>query len=91
MTVKELPKQVIFQELEERTLKFWDDSTIFQKIWDQTKELPDWKFIDGPPYTTGLIHLGTAWNKILKDMVIRYKMLRKENYVRINPGYDMHG
>jgi len=91
MTVKELPKQVNFQELEERTLKFWEDNTIFQKVWDQTKELPDWKFIDGPPYTTGLIHLGTAWNKILKDMEIRYKMLRKENYVRINPGYDCHG
>lgn len=91
MTVKELPKQVNFQELEERILKFWEDNTVFQKVWDQTKELPDWKFIDGPPYTTGLIHLGTAWNKILKDMEIRYKMLRKENYVRINPGYDCHG
>jgi len=91
MTVKELPKQVNFQELEERILKFWDENGIFQTIWDQTKELPDWKFIDGPPYTTGLIHLGTAWNKVLKDLVIRYKMLRKENYVRINPGYDMHG
>ncbi|MHA1894577.1 MAG: isoleucine--tRNA ligase [Candidatus Helarchaeota archaeon] len=91
MTVKELPKRVNIIELEERILKFWFDNKIFEKIWDEAKDLPDWKFIDGPPYTTGNIHLGTAWNKILKDLVIRYKMLLKENLVRINPGYDMHG
>ncbi|NVM28962.1 MAG: isoleucine--tRNA ligase [Candidatus Helarchaeota archaeon] len=91
MPVKELPKRVKFQELEERILKFWDDKKIFEKIWEETKDLPDWKFIDGPPYTTGAIHLGTAWNKVLKDVVIRYTMLRKEKLVRINPGYDMHG
>jgi len=91
MTVKELPKKVVLREVEERILKFWDEKRIFEKIWEQMKDLPDWKFIDGPPYTTGAIHLGTAWNKILKDVVIRYKTLRKENLVRINPGYDMHG
>lgn len=91
MTVKELPKNVDFTELEERIIKFWDENNIFQDIWEQTKDLEDWKFIDGPPYTTGSIHLGTAWNKILKDVIIRYKMLTKEWYVRINPGYDMHG
>ncbi|MBD3226556.1 MAG: isoleucine--tRNA ligase [Candidatus Lokiarchaeota archaeon] len=91
MTVKELPKDVDFRELEEEIIKFWDDNNIFQKYWILTKELKDWKFIDGPPYTTGSIHLGTAWNKILKDLIIRYKMLKKERFVRINPGYDMHG
>ncbi len=93
MTVKELPKHVDIIELEERILKFWFDNKIYDKVWEdaEAKGLPDWKFIDGPPYTTGNIHLGTAWNKILKDLVIRYKMLRKENVVRINPGYDMHG
>ncbi|MHA1357304.1 MAG: isoleucine--tRNA ligase [Candidatus Helarchaeota archaeon] len=91
MTVKELPKKAKFQEVEARILQFWMDKKIFEKVWAQTKDLPDWKFIDGPPYTTGSIHLGTAWNKILKDIVIRFQMLCKERYVRINPGYDMHG
>ncbi|MFX1294631.1 MAG: isoleucine--tRNA ligase [Promethearchaeota archaeon] len=91
MTVKELPKKVSFKELEKRILKFWEDKKIFEKAWKQMEGLPDWKFIDGPPYTTGNIHLGTAWNKILKDVIIRYKMLCKKNLVRINPGYDMHG
>ena len=47
-------------------------------------------FIDGPPYTTGSIHLGTAWNKTLKDVVIRHLRMKGFN-VRDQPGYDMHG
>jgi isoleucyl-tRNA synthetase len=50
----------------------------------------DFYFIDGPPYTTGSIHLGTAWNKTLKDVVIRYLRMNGHN-VRDQPGYDMHG
>ncbi|MHA2130817.1 MAG: isoleucine--tRNA ligase, partial [Promethearchaeota archaeon] len=49
-----------------------------------------WRFIDGPPYTTGLIHLGTAWNKILKDYLIKYKRMRGYK-VTDTPGYDTHG
>jgi len=46
--------------------------------------------VDGPPYTTGKIHLGTAWNKILKDVILRYKSMRGYN-VQDKPGWDMHG
>lgn len=90
--INEMPKFVKFQDIETKMLKYWDDNEIFQKIWKRAEEekYPDWKFIDGPPYTTGSIHIGTAWNKILKDYVIRYKAMTK-NHVRINPGYDMHG
>ncbi|MFX1597294.1 MAG: isoleucine--tRNA ligase, partial [Promethearchaeota archaeon] len=49
-----------------------------------------WRFIDGPPYTTGSIHIGTAWNKILKDYVIKYKRMRGFK-VTDTPGYDTHG
>ncbi|MHA1383691.1 MAG: isoleucine--tRNA ligase, partial [Candidatus Helarchaeota archaeon] len=84
------PKKVIFKDIEEEILKFWNSNNIFEKVWEQTKNDPEWKFIDGPPYTTGAIHLGTAWNKILKDYILRYKSM-SGNYVRVNPGYDMHG
>ncbi|MHA1378981.1 MAG: isoleucine--tRNA ligase [Candidatus Helarchaeota archaeon] len=90
MPMKELPKRVVFKNLEEEILKFWFDNKIFDKVWEETKNDPEWKFIDGPPYTTGAIHLGTAWNKILKDYIIRYKSM-SGHYVRVNPGYDMHG
>ncbi len=87
-----MPKHVKIQDIETEMLKFWDDNKVFQEIWKRAekKKYPDWKFIDGPPYTTGSIHLGTAWNKVLKDFVIRYKAMNGM-HVRINPGYDMHG
>ncbi|MFX1449533.1 MAG: isoleucine--tRNA ligase [Promethearchaeota archaeon] len=90
MPIKELPKKVIFKEMEDKILKFWEKNKIFEKIWEKTKNDPEWRFIDGPPYTTGAIHLGTAWNKVLKDYVLRYKSM-SGHYVRVNPGYDMHG
>ncbi|MDX1746297.1 MAG: class I tRNA ligase family protein, partial [Halobacteriales archaeon] len=47
-------------------------------------------FVDGPPYTSGAAHMGTAWNKTLKDAYLRY--LRMSGYdVSDRPGYDMHG
>eukprot|EP01132_Coremiostelium_polycephalum_P007522 gene7522-9245_t len=51
---------------------------------------PNWVFHDGPPYANGDLHMGHALNKILKDMVNRYKMLRgyRVNYI---PGWDCHG
>ena len=52
---------------------------------------PDYYFVDGPPaHTTGYIHLGTAWNKTIKDTVIRFKRMQRFN-VTDTPGYDMHG
>lgn len=47
-------------------------------------------FVDGPPYTTGAIHLGTAMNKTIKDIFIRYWRMKGYN-VRDQPGFDMHG
>ena len=50
----------------------------------------DYFFLDGPPYTSGAAHMGTTWNKTLKDAYIRY--LRMCGYdVTDRPGYDMHG
>lgn len=45
---------------------------------------------DGPPYANGDLHIGHALNKILKDFINRYKMLRGFN-VRYVPGWDCHG
>ena len=47
-------------------------------------------FVDGPPYTTGRIHLGTAWNKVIKDSVLRYKSMNCFE-VKDRAGWDMHG
>jgi isoleucyl-tRNA synthetase len=47
-------------------------------------------FLDGPPFTSGQMHVGNAWGKVLKDCLLRY--LRMQGYdVRARPGYDVHG
>jgi isoleucyl-tRNA synthetase len=78
------------REIEDAVKQFWHDSAVYEK----TKELHscdrDFFFVDGPPYTTGNIHLGTAWNKILKDSVLRYTRMTGRNVIA-RAGYDMHG
>jgi isoleucyl-tRNA synthetase len=65
-----------------------------EKAYERTKELREngerFYFLDGPPYTTGSIHLGTAMNKTIKDILIRYWRMNGFN-VRDQPGFDMHG
>jgi isoleucyl-tRNA synthetase len=77
-------------DLEKRVQKFWNDTDAYKKTKELRASGADYYFVDGPPYTTGYIHLGTAWNKTIKDTVVRYKRMQKHN-VRDQPGYDMHG
>jgi len=77
-------------ELEKRVQKFWNDTNAYKLTKELRAHGVDYYFVDGPPYTTGYIHLGTAWNKTIKDAVVRYKRMQKHN-VRDQPGYDMHG
>ncbi len=79
-------------EIEERIIKWWDTENTYDLIKKAEPKAKNKKFfyLDGPPYTTGDVHLGTAWNKILKDMVIKYKRM-KGFKVTDTPGYDTHG
>ena len=88
--VETLEKRLNLIELEENILDFWEKADIYGKIREKEKDKEVWRFIDGPPYTTGSIHLGTAWNKILKDFLIKYKRMRGFK-VTDTPGYDTHG
>jgi len=83
-------KSFILPQKEEEVLKFWRENKIYEMLKEREKSWPEFRFIDGPPYTTGSIHLGTAWNKILKDIIIRYKRARGFR-VTDTPGYDTHG
>lgn len=75
---------------EKETLRFWEQKKLHQKAKDKNKGKKKFYFLDGPPYTSGKVHLGTAWNKSLKDMVLRYKrMIGLDVWDRA--GYDMHG
>ena len=69
--------------------KFWAENQVYERL---SQNNPGELFIlhDGPPYANGSLHIGHALNKILKDIINRYKILqgRKINYV---PGWDCHG
>ncbi|MCF2140934.1 MAG: isoleucine--tRNA ligase [Candidatus Lokiarchaeota archaeon] len=79
-------------KIEEDILEWWEKQKIYEKIKAQepADEEKTFRFIDGPPYTTGDVHLGTAWNKIMKDLVIKYKRMQGFR-VTDTPGYDTHG
>ena len=75
---------------EPQRLEKWTAAKLYEKI--QAARTPAEKFVlhDGPPFTSGDAHIGTALNKILKDIVIKFKTLRgfRAPYV---PGWDCHG
>ena len=70
----------------------WEKEQIYQKIQEKAKAAGRPKFIlhDGPPYANGHIHTGTALNKILKDIVVKFKTMAG-NYTPYVPGWDTHG
>ncbi|QLG61813.1 isoleucine--tRNA ligase [Halorarum salinum] len=68
----------------------WDEEGAYEAAKEAHAGDPEFFFVDGPPYTTGQMHLGTAWNKTLKDTVIRHKRMTGHD-VTDRPGYDMHG
>ncbi|MBX8643221.1 MAG: isoleucine--tRNA ligase, partial [Thermoplasmata archaeon] len=77
-------------KLENEVSQYWSANDIYGKLRSMRSEGPKIYFLDGPPYTTGDIHLGTALNKSLKDLRIRYWRMNGYN-VRDQPGWDMHG
>ncbi len=78
------------QEVEKEVQKKWEDKNIPEKSRERNKNGRKFYFIDGPPYATGHIHLGTAYNKILKDFYVRFIRMMGF-YARYQPGYDTHG
>ncbi len=79
-----------FTKLEPEILEFWKKNNLYQKAKEKNKGKKLYYFLDGPPYANGQVHIGTAWNKALKDMVLRYKRMRGFD-VWDRAGYDMHG
>ncbi len=76
------------KDVEREIAEFWNAHQIYQKV--KSRGYKKFFFVDGPPYTTGRIHLGTAWNKVIKDTILRYKRMRGYR-VADTPGWDMHG
>ncbi|MEH7375779.1 isoleucine--tRNA ligase [Neobacillus drentensis] len=68
----------------------WEEMNIYKKVQERTKGRPMFVLHDGPPYANGDIHMGHALNKILKDMIVRYKSMSGYHAPYV-PGWDTHG
>ena len=75
---------------EPETLKYWDDMDLYHTMLKEAEGKPTFLLHDGPPFSNGNIHMGTAMNKILKDFINKSKAM--EGYrVPYIPGWDNHG
>lgn len=83
-------EQYDFRKVEDVVIKRWKKEHIKMRVKAKFSKFPKFYFLDGPPYATGFIHMGTAWNKILKDAYIRFIRMRGRD-VWDQPGYDTHG
>lgn len=71
-------------------VKRWSEMDLYHKMLEKNDGREAFYLHDGPPYANGDMHAGHALNKILKDMIIRYKSL-KGFYTPFTPGWDTHG
>lgn len=86
----DFPMRAGLPKSEPETLKNWEEEKIYEKLMEKNEGKPLYVLHDGPPYANGSIHLGTALNKVLKDIIVRYKNMAGflSPYV---PGWDTHG
>ena len=86
----EFPMKADLVVREPERLKKWAAAGLYARIQAQRAGAPKFVLHDGPPFTSGDAHIGTALNKILKDIIVKYKTLRgfQAPYV---PGWDCHG
>ena len=75
---------------EPEILKIWDKLSLYKKLRETAKGKEKFVLHDGPPYANGHIHMGTALNKILKDMITRFHQMDGKDSVYV-PGWDCHG
>lgn len=86
----DFPMKANLAQREPEILKMWEDMDLYGKLRQASKNRRRYVLHDGPPYANGHIHLGTALNKILKDMVVSSRQMMGDDSVYV-PGWDCHG
>ncbi|PIY18730.1 hypothetical protein COZ13_09015, partial [Candidatus Desantisbacteria bacterium CG_4_10_14_3_um_filter_40_18] len=67
------PMKANLKDMELRIQGFWEELGVYNLICEKNADKPKYILHDGPPYANGHIHMGHALNKILKDMIVKYK------------------
>ncbi|MFL6451047.1 MAG: isoleucine--tRNA ligase [Bryobacteraceae bacterium] len=84
------PMKANLPVLEPKLLEQWESNGLYQRIRDARQGQKQYVLHDGPPYANGNIHLGTAFNKILKDFIVKSKTMAGYDAPYV-PGWDCHG
>ncbi len=86
----DFPMKANLAAREPEWLAFWDEIDVYRRSLEVNEGGPTFVLHDGPPYANGHIHMGTAFNKVMKDLVVKYKTMRGFNSPYV-PGWDCHG
>ena len=86
----DFPMKANLTQKEPFMLRFWEEKDIYARLQEKNKNGEHYILHDGPPYANGHIHIGHALNKILKDIIVKYKSM-KGFYSPYVPGWDCHG
>lgn len=84
------PMKANLPEREKEILSYWQEIDIYRKVREARTGAPKYILHDGPPYANGDVHLGTAFNKVLKDIIVKYKLMCGYDTPYV-PGWDCHG
>ena len=84
------PMKANLPQNEPKMLERWEQTGIYERIRQARKSAPRYILHDGPPYTSGPIHMGTALNKCLKDFIVKSKTMAGFDAPYV-PGWDCHG
>jgi isoleucyl-tRNA synthetase len=90
LPITNFPMRANLVEREPVRIARWERDNLYRKIQEKNANGPLFVLHDGPPFTNGDVHIGTAFNKILKDIIWRYKSMRGYRTPYI-PGWDCHG
>ncbi|MDR2559513.1 MAG: isoleucine--tRNA ligase [Oscillospiraceae bacterium] len=86
----EFPMRANLPEREPLMLEKWENERLYYKLAEKNKNKTKYVLHDGPPYANGDIHMGHALNKILKDIIVKFKAMTGFNTPFV-PGWDCHG
>lgn len=84
------PMKANLPQREPEMLKRWQDEGLYQQLREQADGRQKYILHDGPPYANGNIHMGTAFNKVLKDIIVKSRQMSGLDAVYV-PGWDCHG
>jgi len=84
------PMKANLPNKEPEHLKNWENLNLYERLREQSKNRKRFILHDGPPYANGNIHIGTALNKILKDIIVRSRQMAGFDAIYV-PGWDCHG